>query len=80
MVEVKRKENESFDSLLRRFNRRIQQSGVLVRARKSRFFEPSKSRNLIRQAAQRRSEMREIREEMKRLNKPMSAIVKKGKK
>ena len=69
MVEVKRKENESFESLLRRFNRKIQQSGVLVRARKIRFFEPSKSRNLLREAAQRRSENREKREELKRMGK-----------
>lgn len=69
MVEVKRKENESFDSLLRRFNRKIQQSGVLVRARKTRFFEPEKSRNLQRSIAIRRSELREIREEQKRTGK-----------
>lgn len=80
MVEVKRKENESFDSLLRRFNRRIQQSGVLVRARKSRFFEPEKSRNLQRKNAQRKAELREMREELKRLGKPMSALKRKGKK
>ena len=71
MVEVKRKEHESFDSLLRRFNRKIQQSGVLVRARKTRFFEPKKSRNLLHTTAQRRSELRELREELKRLGKPV---------
>lgn len=71
MVEVKRKDNESFENLLRRFNRKIQQSGVLVRARKTRFFEPGKSRNLLRSAAQRRSELREVREELKRLGKPV---------
>lgn len=71
MVEVKRKDNESFENLLRRFTRKIQQSGVLVRARKTRFFEPTKSRNLQRTAAQRRSELREVREELKRLGKPI---------
>ncbi len=71
MVEVKRKDNESFENLLRRFNRKIQQSGVLVRARKTRFFTPLKSRNLERTNAQRRSELKEIREEMKRLGKPV---------
>lgn len=71
MVEVKRKDNESFDNLLRRFNRKIQQSGVLVRARKTRFFAPAKSRNLQRSVAQRRAEMREVREEMKRMGKPV---------
>lgn len=71
MVEVKRKDNESFENLLRRFNRKIQQSGVLVRARKTRFFEPGKSRNLLRAAAQRRSELRVVREELKKLGKPV---------
>jgi len=36
MVEVKRKQNESMGSLLRRFNRFVQQSQVLVKAKKSR--------------------------------------------
>ncbi|HAG27735.1 TPA: 30S ribosomal protein S21 [Patescibacteria group bacterium] len=71
MVEVKKKEHESFDALLRRFNRKIQQSGVLVRARKTRFFEPEKSRNLQRTNAIRRSELREIREEQKRIGRPV---------
>ena len=37
MVEVKRKQNESIGSLMRRFNRFVQSSGVLVRAKKSKF-------------------------------------------
>ncbi len=71
MVEVKRKDNESFESLLRRFNRKIQQSGILVRARKTRFFEPGKSRNLVRVAARRRAVLRTVREELKKLGKPI---------
>ena len=69
MVEVKKKDGESFESLLRRFNRKIQQSGVLVRARKIRFHIPGRSRNLLREDAQRRAENREKREELKRLGK-----------
>jgi ribosomal protein S21 len=69
MVEVKRKDNESFESLLRRFNRKIQQSGVLVRARKIRFFAPTRSRNLLREDAVRRAGNREKREELKKLGK-----------
>ena len=69
MVEVKRKENESFESLLRRFNRKIQQSGVLIRARRTRFFEPTRSRNLLREDAARRAVNREKREELKRQGK-----------
>ena len=69
MVEVKRKDNESFESLLRRFNRKIQQSGVLVRARKIRFFEPTRSRNLLREDAARRAVKKEKREELKKMGK-----------
>ena len=37
MVDVKRKPNESVSSLLRRFNRIVQRSGVLLKAKKSQF-------------------------------------------
>ena len=70
MVEVKRRDGESFESLLRRFNRKIQQSGVLVRARKIQFYEPPKSRNLARVSARRRAELSEQREALKKLGKP----------
>lgn len=84
MVEVKRKEDESFESLLRRFNRKMQQSGIILRARKTRYFERTKSRNLRRRSAQRRSELRDLRDELKRLGKPiprrLSTVVKKPKK
>ena len=72
MVEVRRRDNESFESLLRRFNRKIQQSGILVRARKIQFFEPARSRNLERQSARRRSELAAEREEARKLGKPTS--------
>ncbi len=67
MIEVKRKEGESFDSLLRRFTRKIQQSGILVRARKIRYHARIKSRNLQKRSAIRRNELRKQREEAKRL-------------
>ncbi len=69
MVEVKKKEGESFESLLRRFNRKIQQSGVLVRARKIRFYEPPKSKRFVREDARRRAEIKEKREELKKTGK-----------
>jgi len=37
MVKVDRKPNESVGSLLRRFNRFVQQSGVLVKAKNSQY-------------------------------------------
>jgi small subunit ribosomal protein S21 len=69
LVEVKKKDNESFESLLRRFNRKIQQSGVLIRARKIRFFQSTKSRNLQRIAARRRTQIRAEKEELKKQGK-----------
>lgn len=69
MVEVKRKENETAESMVRRFNRKVQQSGVVIRARKNRFYQREKSRNVLRELAVRRSKMREEREELRKLGK-----------
>jgi ribosomal protein S21 len=51
VVESKRKKEESFESFLRRFNKRLQQSGTLYQARKSQHHERDKSRNLQRRSA-----------------------------
>jgi ribosomal protein S21 len=37
MIEVRKRDRESAEGLIRRFNKRIQQSRVLAKARKSRF-------------------------------------------
>lgn len=40
MIQVTRKDNkESLENLLRRFNRKIQQSGVIITAKLSQYFE-----------------------------------------
>lgn len=43
-VEIKKKEYETVGAMLRRFTRSVQQSGVLVRARKIRFKEAIKTK------------------------------------
>lgn len=43
MVKVRRKENESVGSLLRRFTRAVQASGFLVRLKKRRYHASSQS-------------------------------------
>ncbi|MFA5133187.1 MAG: 30S ribosomal protein S21 [Patescibacteria group bacterium] len=43
MTEVKRKKGESFESLLRRFNSRVQMSGRLIQAKKVRFLPPKEN-------------------------------------
>jgi ribosomal protein S21 len=62
VAEVKRKKGESFESLLRRFTRKVQQSGKLLQARKIRFYESPKSKAAARDAALRREYLRARRE------------------
>ncbi len=50
-VEIKRKDNETVGAMLRRFTRSIQQSGVLIRARKMRFVEDVKTKREIKESA-----------------------------
>ena len=70
MLEVKRKDDESAESMMKRFSRKVQQSGIVIRARKIRFFQREKSRNLQRRSAIRRAANRKVREEAKRLGLP----------
>ncbi len=44
MIEVNKKEKETSISLIRRFTRRVQQSGILFRARAGRFKTRPKSK------------------------------------
>ena len=67
MAEVKRKKNETFESLLRRFNKRIQQSGRLYQARKIRFRESVKSRGEQRKSALVRAKMKKEKEYLRKI-------------
>lgn len=67
MVEVKRRDNEGPDSLVRRFSRKVQQSGVLLQARKVRYFVRKKNRRRLREEAQRRAELNAERERLIKL-------------
>lgn len=62
MAEVKRKKGESFEALLRRFSKKVQQSGRLLQARKIRFHSRLKSKAATREAALRREFLRAKRE------------------
>ncbi len=58
MLEVKRKKGETFDALLRRFQRRMQASGRILQAKKIRFLKKDPSRTKRRDSALRREEKR----------------------
>jgi len=60
VTDVVASENESFESLLRRFSKKVQQAGVLSEARRREHFEkPSDKRK--RKAAKRRRSLRSFR-------------------
>jgi small subunit ribosomal protein S21 len=61
LQEVVRKDNESFENLFRRFNRRVQQSGKLSQVRKRQFFEKPISKNRRRVEAIRKNQIRQLR-------------------
>ena len=69
MVEVRKKEHESIESLLRRFKRRLKQSRILIKVRKKMFYEPPKSKRKIREEARRREEIRKEKEYLRKLGK-----------
>lgn len=69
MVEVKKREGESGESLLRRFTKKVQQSGLLIRAKKGRFYDPPKTKREIRVDALRRKSIREKKEYLRKIGK-----------
>lgn len=69
MVEVKRKQNESIGSLMRRFNRFVQQSGVLVKAKKSQYRERVPNERKVKQSAIVGVHLSELRKRLEKLGK-----------
>ncbi len=58
MAEVRRKKGESFEGLYRRFQRRTQESGKLLQAKKVRFHAPSLTKTKRKKSALHRIETR----------------------
>ena len=69
MVEVKKKDNESSESLIRRFNRRVQQSGVLLRTKKDQYFASTPNDRKVKDKAIRRSKIKEKKEYLRKIGK-----------
>ena len=61
MTEVAGGENESFESLLRRFNKKVQQTGILSELRRWEHYEKPSVRRKRKRAAKRRSVARAMR-------------------
>jgi small subunit ribosomal protein S21 len=58
LADVVAQENESFESLLRRFNKRVQQEGVLSELRRREFFEKPSIKRKRKEAAKKRKSTR----------------------
>ncbi len=69
MVEVKRRERETTGAMLRRFTRRVQQSGVLLNARKKRFYKGQPTKRVMRDGALRRMKIKKERSVLEKLGK-----------
>jgi ribosomal protein S21 len=62
VAEVKRRKGESFEGLLRRFNRRVMESGRMFSARKNRFHKKEATPNSEKRSTLRRLRIRANRE------------------
>ncbi len=68
-LEIKKDERETSQNLVRRFSRRMKQSGILLRARKARFKKRAKSRQMRKKSALRKEQLKKEYEEMEKMGK-----------
>jgi len=61
LIEIKKKGEEKFEFMLRRFNREVQQSGVLTVAKTKRYFEKDLTRAEKRKSAVRKNLVNRLR-------------------
>jgi small subunit ribosomal protein S21 len=54
-------ENESFESLLKRFNKKVQQEGVLSELRRREYFEKPSIKRKRKEAAKKRKSARQLK-------------------
>jgi len=66
MIEVKKRDRESPEGLIRRFSKRVQQSRVLMKARRSRFWTKDKSKTKRREEALYKVRIRKEIEKLKK--------------
>lgn len=79
LVEVKRKDGESFESLLRRFSKKTLQSGKLLQAKKIKYYQKPKTKREKRESAQRREKIKKYRDYLKKIGK-LDDLIEKNKK
>lgn len=66
-ITIKRRDNESNERLLRRFSRRIQTSGLLLRTKRRQYFERDKNEGQMKKDALRKLSMRAKEEYLRKI-------------
>jgi hypothetical protein len=66
-LEIRKKEKETSQSLIRRFSQRLRRSGILLRARKAQYKQRAKSQKMKKRAALRREELKKEYERKKKM-------------
>ena len=69
VIEVKKNPNENNSSVLRRFSRRIQESGIIRRVKSSRYNVRSESKLKVKKSALKRMSRRREIEKLRKLGK-----------
>lgn len=69
MIEVKKSESESTINLIRRFTRKVQESGVLMRVRKLQFRNRPKSELQKKEGAIKKAKLKKKRDYLRKLGK-----------
>ena len=69
MLEVKRKDNESFESLMRRFSKKLLQSGRIIQAKKIQYHTKPLNKRAQKLKALRKSEINQKREYLRKIGK-----------
>lgn len=69
MLEVKKKDGESFEGMIRRFTKKTIQSGRILQAKKVRFYNRSQSKREQKESALRRLDMTGKIDYLKRVGK-----------
>jgi ribosomal protein S21 len=57
-LEIKKKQRENTQAMIRRFQKAVQQSGILLEVRRRQFVKRAKSRNMQKKSALRKAETR----------------------
>jgi len=66
-LEVRKQDRENSQGLIRRFRKNVQKSGILLRARKTRFHQRSKSKKMRKKTALRREKLKAEYEKLEKL-------------